>query len=153
VKLMTTMLIASLLLLHLLLLTSATLVQVTWLTVMHMMTRIRHCCCRLFCLSFKHLPCSDPLPLQVALWTVVQMTMKQTVPHCCCLIAAAAISVNSCVAGDMVDSDADDDDDVGVGAEGSSLYEEGLVPLLMGLPGDLQTSASMLYDDEVSSVL
>jgi hypothetical protein len=27
--------------------------------------------------------------------------------------------------------------------------EEGLVPLLMGLPGDLQTSASMLYDDEV----
>jgi hypothetical protein len=47
-----------------------------------------------------------------------------------------------------VDSDADDDDDA-PGVDGSGLFDEGLVPLLMGLPGDLQTSASMLYDDEV----
>jgi hypothetical protein len=55
------------------------------------------------------------------------------------------------LSGDMVDSDADDDDDAGGlgGSGGSGFYEEGLVPLLMGLPGDLQTSASMLYDDEV----
>jgi hypothetical protein len=50
----------------------------------------------------------------------------------------------------MVDSDADDDDEPG--AEGSGLFDEGLVPLLMGLPGDLQTSASMLYDDEVGDL-
>jgi hypothetical protein len=48
----------------------------------------------------------------------------------------------------MVDSDADNDD--APGADGPGLFDEGLVPLLTGLPGDLQTSASMLYDDDVS---
>ncbi|WIA20835.1 hypothetical protein OEZ85_005187 [Tetradesmus obliquus] len=54
--------------------------------------------------------------------------------------------------GDLVDSDADDDDE---GPHGSAAdgYDEGLVPLLVGLPGDLQTSASMLYDDEMSRAI
>lgn len=49
-----------------------------------------------------------------------------------------------CCSGDMVDSDAesDDDDEVDEG------WQDHLTPLLAGL-GDLQTSASMLYDDEV----
>jgi hypothetical protein len=57
----------------------------------------------------------------------------------------------SFAAGDMVDSDADDDD--APGADGLGLFDEGLVPLLMGLPGDLQTSASMLYDDDVRDIV
>ncbi|KAF6256488.1 Pyruvate/Phosphoenolpyruvate kinase-like domain-containing protein [Scenedesmus sp. NREL 46B-D3] len=52
--------------------------------------------------------------------------------------------------GDMVDSDADDDDG---DAAAAGLFDEGLVPLLMGLPGDLQTSASMLYDDELARTI
>lgn len=50
--------------------------------------------------------------------------------HCCGLVS-----------GDMVDSDAESDDEGGPGP-----WQDSLVPLL----GDLQASASMLYDDEVS---
>lgn len=81
------------------------------------------CCCNIMS-SASHYPCCC---------------------SCCCYLHQSACELS---VGDMVDSDADDDDG---DAAAAGLFDEGLVPLLMGLPGDLLTSASMLYDDEVSA--